>query len=258
MDQAPTYDGRTLKTVTGAFQLLELVKQRDGMRIDDVADELDMARSTAYRYLLTLHEAGYLTNEDGTYYVSIRFLDLGDHARKRNEAYTLAREVVDELAEVTGERARFLVEEAGHVYHVYRANVSDTDVEVRDNLGRPVGMHASAAGKAILSEYSRDRIRELVSATGLPQLTEHTITDPETLFDDIQSIKRRGYSFNEQETLVGLNAVGVPVTGVDGEVVGALCVAGPSRRLNGDWFTDELPNLLLGAAEEIEINLRFG
>jgi len=86
-------------------------------------------------------------------------------------------------------------------------------------------------------------------------ITEHTITDPGRLLEELETVRERGYSFNRQENLEGLHAVGVAVTGPENGVVRALIVSGPTHRLDGDWLQDELPSLLLGTANELELNI---
>jgi DNA-binding IclR family transcriptional regulator len=54
----------------------------------------------------------------------------------------------------------------------------------------------------------------------MPQITEDTITDRETVLDDLETIRERGYSFNNQENIEGLRAVGVAVKGEDESVLG--------------------------------------
>jgi IclR family acetate operon transcriptional repressor len=36
-----------------------------------------------------------------------------------------------------------------------------------------------------------------------------------------------------------------------------LSVSGPIHRLKGEWFEKEIPDLLLGTANELELNIRY-
>jgi DNA-binding IclR family transcriptional regulator len=92
---------------------------------------------------------------------------------------------------------------------------------------------------------------------GLPQRTENTISDPTQLYNEIESIRERGYSFNREEQLDGVKAVGVPVTGPENRVIGAFSVASPANRMSSEWFEEELPNIVLGVANEFELEYSF-
>ncbi|MFB6133651.1 MAG: IclR family transcriptional regulator [Halanaeroarchaeum sp.] len=238
------------------MSILETLRDHDGMRLTDLADELDMAKSTIHRYLQTLLETEYLVQEGGEYHVGLRFLDLGEHARNRVEGYQLAKQKVGDLADETDERAQFIVEEHGKAVYLHRESGTH-GVQTDPGIGKRIDLHCTAAGKAILSEWSDDDIRALVDTHGLPRRTENTITDLPTLMDQIESIRERGYAVNTQENIEGLRAIGVAVSSPQTGVIGAFSVSGPLNRMKGDWFDQELPDLLLGIANEIELNLRY-
>lgn len=71
------------------------------------------------------------------------------------------------------------------------------------------------------------------------------------------TIRERGYVFNEGENIVGLNAVGTALIADDGKVIGALSISGPTHWMTGKWTREELPDLLLGMANELELNITY-
>ena len=83
-----------------------------------------------------------------------------------------------------------------------------------------------------------------------------TITDRQTLYDELQQVEDRGYSVNDQGIVEGLRAIGAPVLGPEG-VIGGLSVSGPINRMRGDRFDDELPTLLLGATNELKLKIAY-
>jgi DNA-binding IclR family transcriptional regulator len=116
-------------------------------------------------------------------------------------------------------------------------------------------MHQTAAGKALLSQFSDHWIREIIDRYGLPETTPHTIRDEEVLFEQLAEVRERGVAFNSEESTEGLRSVAVPVTGPEGGVLGAFAVAGPTHRIKGDRFETEIPNLLRSIVNELELNL---
>ena len=247
---------RSLATVERAIAVVEAVESLDGAGVSDVAAHLDLPPSTAHGYLSTLERNRFLVKEGGTYHIGMRFLHLGGYASERKPAYRFAKRKVKELAAETGERTQFIVEEHGRGTYLY-TETGDSAVQIDARIGKENYLHASAAGKAILASLPRDRVDEIVEAWGLPRVTENTITDRAELDAELEAVRERGYGFNEDESVVGLCAVGVPVTGDDGEVLGALSVSAPSNRMQGEYFTEEVPRLLLGAANEVELNITY-
>ena len=243
---------RTLKSTETTLEILDLLKERDGARVTELADILDRAPSTVHSHLATLEAQEYVVKEGDIYYLGLHVLELGDYVQNRKEAYQVAKSYTEQLADETECRAVFVVEENGRgVYlHTYSGKHA---VWRYSTIGKRFYLHQTAAGKALLSQLPKARVEEIVDQWGLTAKTSNTITDRDALFDQLDTTRERGYSFNREEQLDGVKAVGVPVTGPNGEVIGAFSVASPMNRLTGEWFSEELPSIVLGVANEFEL-----
>lgn len=244
----------TVKTTGTVISILEKLQELDGARVSELADELDVAKSTVSRHLTTLRELEYLTKEGDEYRLGFRFLDMGQHVRGQKEVYDMAKPIVEEIAEETNERVQFLAEEHGYTVYVHRKRGKHA-VMTDPGIGKRTPIHTSAAGKSILAHLPEDRVWEIIDRHGLTAKTEHTIADPDTLFVELEKIREQGYGINDQELLDGLRAIGVPVLGKGKVIAGALSISGPTRRMKKDWLREELADLLLGYANEIELNI---
>lgn len=257
----------SIQSVERVFAVLEALYSYDGLGVSQLAEELDIAKSTAHRYLSTLEEIEYVFKENEEYRLGFGFLRFGEHTKYRNQYYRLAEEKTKELARETGERAQFVVEEYGYAIYVHTHQgenaiqvalpVKLSHADQRSVIGKCLPLHCTSAGKAILAELPDDAVREIIDARGLSPVTENTITTPVELFDDLQRIRERGYSTNDEEGTSGLRAIGVSVTDSGGSPVGAISVAGPTHRMKGQYFETELPDLLLGVVNEIELENRY-
>ena len=244
-----------LQTVEKSFEIIHLLKETGPARLSKIANELDMAESSTHRHLSTLEQLRYVSREGKKYQIGLRFARLGTAARTRHPGFSKVEAYVEKLAEQTDERAHFIVEDHGLGVYLYQCTGANA-VNVGTNIGRQVYLHSSAAGKTILSHYNRDRVNEILDTWGLPNNTAQTITDRETLFEELAAVRERGFAFNRGETVEGLHAVAVPVM-PDEAIIGTLCVAGPSNRLQGEWFEEDLPQLILSATNELELNLTY-
>ena len=99
-------------------------------------------------------------------------------------------------------------------------------------------------------------MRHVVDTHGLPARTSNTITDPERLLAELDRIREQGYALNLSEDLDGIHAVGVPLT-VDGEVQGALSVAGPAHRMPKERCEGDVLDRLRAATDEIDLTLAY-
>lgn len=247
---------KQVKSARTVFGVIEAVYELDGGGVSEIADHLGMAKSSIHAHLNTLESCEYLVREGDQYHVSLKFLELGEFAKSRKTEYTISQRKVRELAEETEERSQFIVEEHGRGVYLDR-EVGERGVHTDPGIGKRIPLHSTAAGKSILAELPTDRVESILDTWGLESVTENSITDAETLYDELEGIRDRGYAFNLEENVPGLNAVGIAVTGADGRVCGALSVSGPSHRLEGSLLYEEIPNLLLGTANELELNLMY-
>ena len=249
-------DPGTVKTTGTAFEIIEMLAREDGGHITELSTELGLAKSTIHRHLSTLEELGYVVKEDNKYQLGFRFLKLGEYTRSRDEIYKLAKEQVQKIAERTDERAQFIVEEHGEAVYVFR-ETGEHAVQTDSEIGKRIPLHATAAGKAILSRLSREEVDEIIEQHGLSAMTANTNSDSDELHDELQTIRDRGFSINHQENIEGLRAIGVPIEYPDGRVFGALSVSGPIHRFRGEFVEDTIPSLLLGTANELELNIKY-
>ncbi|MDL5363835.1 IclR family transcriptional regulator [Halalkalicoccus sp. NIPERK01] len=255
MDNERSSD-RTIQSLRTGFKIIELLRDQDGGYLTDVSTQLNIPKSTVYQYLNTLEKIGYLVKEDSKYELSLNFVSLGEYARTRKEAYTLAKPMVQKLADKTGERAQFLIEEHGKGIYLHTDQGSQ-GVQTDRWIGEQRYLHSSAGGKAILAYSKTNKVEKVINQIGLPAETQNTITAPEKLFRELEEITERGYSINNEESIDGLRGIGVPVIGPDDAVFGAFSISGPVRRFSGEWLQKELPDLLLGTANELELRLKY-
>ena len=252
----PNEDGRRIKALEKSIQIIDTIQELNGARVIELAEHLDLPPSTVHIHLATLERNGYLVKEGDVYHIGLKFLNHGGYASHRKSEYTMAIDKVHEIANRTGERAQFIAEEHGIGFYIHTAT-GDHAVQVDARIGKTSYIHASAAGKAILANLPSDRIESLLNSRPLIALTENTITDRESLSDELDVIRDRGYSLNMEESIKGLRAVGAPLNDRDGRAVGALSVSGPTHRMKGDWLEKEIPDLLLGTVNEIELNIAY-
>lgn len=251
--EIPKGEVRTAHTV---FDITEHLLAAEEASITDIAEELGYAKSTIHRHVSTLESLGYVVPVGGQYRLSLEFLRYGHHVRHQRTGYESAKEKVEQLAEETGERVQFIVEEAGKAVYLHRA-LGEQAVRTDPGIGHRIPLHATAAGKAILAAMSEAKCSEIIEQTDFTPITEKTVTTADELLEEIEAIRERQYSYNLQENLEGLRAVGVAVNGPADSVLGALSISGPTHRMQGERFEEELPNLLLGAANELELNIIY-
>jgi len=243
---------RQVQATKTSLEIVEELRELDGARVTELAEILDLSPSTVHTHLSTLIDVDYVVKSGDFYHLSLHFLGLANYVRNRRNAYRVAESYTDQLARETECRAVFVVEENGRGVYMYTYSGKHA-VWKYSTVGKRFPLHQTAAGKAILSQLPQERVVNIINEWGLPASTKNTITDRSELLNELDAVEDRGVAFNDEEQLSGVKAVGVPVDGSDGRVVGAFSVASPANRMTKDRFKEEIPKILLGVANEFEL-----
>ncbi|THE64115.1 IclR family transcriptional regulator [Salinadaptatus halalkaliphilus] len=249
----PDTQDRTVKSADNLFGVLHAVHELDGAGTTDVASRLDIAKSTAHDHLTTLVEHEFLIKDGSTYRVGLKCLYYGIQAKNRIELAQVAKPSLEQLADETGEIVWLLVEEYGKGVFIEKAK-GERAVQPYGEVGKRVPLYDIASGKAILAHLPEKRVREICDQQQLSKHTENTLADIDDLLADLEATRERGYSLNDGETFEGFRAVGAPLVH-DGELLGSIAVSGPENRFRGDRFRQELPEVVTGAANAIELSM---
>ncbi|WP_312908377.1 IclR family transcriptional regulator [Natronosalvus caseinilyticus] len=259
MNDHETGSARTLETVARACDVIETLEKRDGVGVTELATALDLSKSSAHSYLNTLREKRLVVKRGDTYHLSLEFLYLGKSVRHRHVLFEHGKSTVDRLAERSGEYAHLMCEQHGlerNIYKVPGENAVGDDYHTAKEQ-KPDFLHFTSTGKAVLAHLPETRVRSIVDSYGLVRKTEHTITDLDALLAELESIRQRGYAVNDEEEIKGIRAVGAPIRSANGEVLGAISVSGPTSRLNGEYYHDELPHMVMESANVTEASINM-
>ncbi|KAB1187494.1 MULTISPECIES: IclR family transcriptional regulator [Haloferax] len=261
MTESPNTDApsRTLSTVDMSVNVIRALEELNGARAADLVEHLDISKSTVYNHLATLSKNNLVVKEDDTYHLSLQFLLLGEYVRNQQLLYQVGKEEVESLAEKTGEYAHLSTEQHGLRISLFKVRGEQAvgGEYQRSKTQRPDNLHTSSTGKAILAYLPRSRVEEIIDRHGLPKKTDASITDREELFDELDTIRDRGFACNDEEEIEGLRAVGAPIRDRNGTVLGALSVSAPTSRMKGDQFHDVIPGMVTSTANVIEVNMNM-
>lgn len=243
----------TIQATQTSLDIIEEIRRLDGATLADLAERVGVARSTAHSHLNTLRKNGYVSKRGELYHLDFRFLFLGEYMKRRQDAYGLAEKYVRDIATDCDEYVDFSVEQNGRILTVHLA--VDGIQNPQFDIAEYYPMTATAPGKAILGQLSDERVEEILEDRGLPERTANTITSEAELFEELERVRERGYAVSHQEWVEGLNAVAVPLTHVDGTLLGAFNISGPAYKMTDETIESDLLPLLVDAKTEFEAEL---
>ncbi len=198
--------GRTIRSVQIAFNIIDLLQEEAGIGVTRIADELGHSKSTVHSHLRTLEERRIIVREGDGYRLGLRFLNVASHVRDQIGNFDIVQKEVDSLAEETGEIVQFGVEEYGMVSYLHKAQ-GEHAVETLSRVGTQQPMYSTSLGKTILAYLPPERIEEIAAAMEYEPKTANTITGPEELFEELETIREQGYGIDDEENINGLRCV---------------------------------------------------
>jgi DNA-binding IclR family transcriptional regulator len=245
-----------VRTTETSFEIIDKMRGNEVWGVTELANHLDIGKSSVHNHLSTMAEHGYVVKMDEGYRLSFKFLDIGDEIRKDHPLFEVAEPEVQSLADKTGEIGNFMIEENGQGVYLIQSTGENAVSITKEGLGTSVPLHATALGKAILAHQPNERIEEIIDTHGLGTLTGRTITDSEVLYERLDTIRDRGYALDKEERLEGLRCVAAPVINSDDIAIGAISISAPTTRVTDEEIESDYSKLVRESANVIEIEVR--
>jgi IclR family acetate operon transcriptional repressor len=233
----------SVQSIERAFGLLETMADHGGMMgLSQLAAESGLPLPTIHRLVRTLVDLGYLRQEPSRQYVlGPRLIRLADSSSHMLSVW--ARPHLSRLVDELGESANLAMLDGDLI--VYVAQVpSRHSMRMFTEVGRRVLPHCTAVGKALMADMPPEQVRDILQRTGMPQQTEHTITEPEEFAKALQQAAEQGFAMDEGEQELGVHCVAVAVPDAPSRL--AISVSGPATRMTQEVVDRAVP--LLAAA----------
>lgn len=243
-------DVKVNQSLEKALGLLKAVSAHDGMTLTDIAHETGLAPSTAHRLLATLagHDLVACDEVRQTWAIGIEALRIGMAFQRRNKLLMAGRPAMTELMQATGETVNLAMLDTYQVVFVSQVEC-DAPIRAFFRIGERRALHASGIGKALLAHMPAAALEEFLRRP-MPRLTPSTLTEPEAMRAELDVIRDRGWSIDDEEATPGMRCVAAPVFNEFSEARAGISLSGPSSRLTPDRL-DALGQQVRTTAEAI-------
>ena len=227
------------------------------LSLTKIAEATGLSKSTAFRFIYTLEELGFLNRDPETkqYRPGLKVLRLGFTALNSLEMGQIAQRYLKALSSKCGCTTNMAVRDEAEIVYVARNKIQQI-LSVDLHLGSRLPVYCTCMGKAQLIDLSREELLHLLGPSPYRMMGPNTITTLDGLVTELAGVRRNGYAINDEELAAGLRAVGVPVRGRDKSIVAAINVSAPSAHLSRREMEERLAPMLLETAAEISLVLR--
>jgi IclR family transcriptional regulator, KDG regulon repressor len=244
--------GRVVALMRGIRVLEAVVETGARASLAEITTHVDLPKTTVHRLLQTFVESGYVeTRGDGYYSGGPRVLAVAGRIVETVGYARLIGAVLRELQDHTDETIHFGILSGLEAVYVEKLG-GRRPYQMASQIGKPLPLHCTAIGKAILSFLPDDQRHSLINLTELSRRTERTITSRRGIEEEVQRTRERGYSLDDEENEDGIRCVGVPVFDYTGRVIGGISVSAPVFHLSLNDATMLVPALLASGRKASE------
>lgn len=223
------------------FDILEFLGTAEaGRSVSELTTALGLPAGTVHRLLQQLAQRGYVEQDSASkrYYLGLSVLTLRGGAILSMKIVPRLRSLLRDTMQDTQQLTQLWVYRAGQVVQVDRVETVNSASRFFP-LGNRVPPHRSAPGRIFLSELAPDLLEEYLATADLGAQTEHSLTNPDLIKEELERVRQQGYAITDEEERLGLWTIAAPVRDTTGKSVAALAIAIKDVKLN----TEELETL---------------
>lgn len=242
-----------IKSIDKALNLLEFLSSNGHeIGIAEISKRLDMGLSTVHRILNTLKSRGYVLQNQKTqkYRLGMKLFELGCEVQSTKNLIRIARPYLRKLSKMTNETANLAILEDNDVIYLDTIESSET---LRTGIvrGSRTIAHCTALGKVLLANLSDKDFNQIYgNSSDLNVLTFKSISSMDELKKELKQVKKLGYATDFEESMIGINCVGVPILNHKEEPLAAISITGPASRFT-EKKIEEAKNILLRTSLDI-------
>ena len=247
-----------VKSVSRALDIITILSlKKGGLGVTEIANQIDINKSSVYRILSTLVQYGYVEQDEetGRYKLGYKFLEISSRLLDSIDLRGEARPFLQELETETNEAIHLVVYDQAEVVYIEKLEGNET-LRMHSKVGKRAPMHCTSVGKAILANLSIETVLTIIEQKGMPVHTVHTIIDKDDLLHELQMVREKGYALDLEENENGITCIAAPIFNHTGKVMAAVSISGPTLRMTDDRL-DQLKNRMIQTGLKISNRLGY-
>ena len=239
------YNGamRSVQRILAVFESFSAA--RTALTLQQIADRIELPKSTAFRIVRSLEECGYLVRlEDQRFCLSLRLTRLAGLVKSTLDIREISRPIIVGLAEKTGETVAIYTVVGRDRVCIESFGASSSPLRTVLQPGEQFPLGVGSASKVLMAWLSGPSAAPIISAAA--RATRRTASE---IAAELEVVRRQGYALSHGERLLGLSAMSAPIRDMDDQVRYCLTLNGPSVRIQA--HEKHFVKLLVGAAADI-------
>ncbi|WP_319562428.1 IclR family transcriptional regulator [Marispirochaeta sp.] len=248
----------SVQSIDRTFDILELLAHfESGLSLTEISEKIDLPKSTVHRLLKVLRERNYIEKSDSSNVnrLGLAFIELCSGLLNSLELKTEAQVYLRKLSQQTGQVVFLAIRQDGEIVYIDK---TERHNEIRDYcfIGQRRPLYCTALGKSLLMGCTDDEIRELVDPASMTRFTDHTITDIDSLINEIHISRDRGYSIDNEEVELDMKCVSAPILDYRNIIIAAVSTSWDLSYTEDD-VTERNVRLVMETARSISLRMGY-
>lgn len=240
--------GAKIQAVARASEILKCFLDSPSLGITEIAQRVGLHKSTAFGITSTLVNCGFLQHDpvSGKYSIGIEAFRLGQLYHMDVEQ--IIRPFLNSLMGEFQETVNYVVPDGDSIVYIEKVE-SPHSMRISTSRGLRRPMYCTGAGKAILAFLSDEDRGRIIKDIQFIKATEHTISNQESLLEELQVIRQQGYAVDNEEYEYGLLCIAAPLLNSNSLPFGAISISGPKIRMTHETCEKMVERLQLSSSE---------
>lgn len=245
------------KSLERGLQALLFLSTRKSVGVTELAKELSINKSTAFRILETLqnYNMAEKNKETAKYKLGPAVLKISQQIYKNLNVITVAKPIISAFSKEVGESVHLCILSNDSAVIIEQI-MTDSRITVNAKVGKSEPLHASSVGKCLWAFSDNENKERMFLTVKYDKYTDKTITDEAAMRKELDKIAIEGYAVDNLELSEEIRCIAAPVFNHNKEAQYAIGISGPSYRIK-DERLDYLAAGLKAVAARISERLGY-
>jgi IclR family transcriptional regulator, KDG regulon repressor len=237
-----------VRVLERAFDIIECFTEKDfELSLVQISERANLPLATTHRSIHTMMDRGYIDQnpKTGKYRLGMHFVRLSGLVIGRLDIIRIATPYLEDLSQRTGQNVNLSIYDQSKALCLVNIE-SFHNFLMGIKVGQRLPIYAGALSKVILAHLPDEVISQALS-DDLAIFTPHTITHKESLLQELNNIKQKGYATSKSELATGAGAIAAPIFDYSSQSVAGISISGPEHHYTNPHSNEFLTEILLTA-----------
>ncbi|HBO23891.1 MULTISPECIES: DNA-binding transcriptional regulator KdgR [unclassified Providencia] len=246
-----------VSAVVKVFSILSALGEQKEIGVSELSQRLLMSKATTFRFLQTMKQLGYVTQEGEAdkYSLTLKLFELGAKSLEYVDLIEIADKEMRAISLETHEAVHLGALDENAIIYIHKID-SNYNLRMYSRVGRRNPLYCTAIGKILLAWKSEDAIRHALKDESFVKKTQTTLLSIDQLLAELASVRELHYAQDREEQELGLRCIAVPVYDRLGHVIAGLSISFPTIRFD-ELQIDHYVTLLKTAGRNVSEKMGF-